>query len=278
MIKNTPQGEKPRRMMERYLNGIYYRKNNFSKRQTLVFVHGLSGSSSAWRPYERKFQKRFNVLSMDLRGHGKSFRPGSLDEYAIGKFCEDIYEVIKKEKIPRFILISHSFGNLIALDFARRHQKMLKALILVSADSAPSKRKISKALVPLLVLSKMMDMFNSSEKRGSHIDYGEYLGTGDWNIRRSIADISNTGLMSYLSSLNHAYGFDIESSLPEIRIPTLVIHGDKDTIFPIESGRRISRAIKDSRFVTFEGADHIIVLNNFDRLSKEIDRFVNRLK
>jgi len=269
-------------MKEYYLSGkdfIYYKKNNFIKRrQTLVFVHGLSGSSSAWEDYEAYFEKKFNVLTLDLRGHGKSFRPKKLKDYTIEKFSEDLYKIVKKEKLSRFFLIGHSFGNLVVLDFFKRHKKFVKALILVSADSAPSKRKITKIILPFLWLSKLMNFLPLIKKTGGHVNYKNHLGSGDWNVRRTIADVSNTGLRSYLFSTYHAYKFDMEDYLKSIKVPTLIIHGDKDTIFPISSGRKIHDLIKNSEFVVFKGSDHIIVLNDFTKLSKEIIKFMEGLK
>ena len=72
-------------MEECYLEGnekIYYRKNKFLKRPTIVFVQGLSGTSSGWIPYEKILGKKYNVLSLDLRGHGKSFRPKYFKDYS----------------------------------------------------------------------------------------------------------------------------------------------------------------------------------------------------
>lgn len=52
---------------------IFYKKNEFKPgRPALVFVHGLSDSSSAWLPYEKKFEAQSNILTFDLRGHGYS--------------------------------------------------------------------------------------------------------------------------------------------------------------------------------------------------------------
>ena len=76
--------------------GISYRRNEFKpQRSTLFFVHGASGSSSAWLAYERAFEKDYNVLSLDLRGHGKSVRLIKYEDYAISKFSEDLYELLE---------------------------------------------------------------------------------------------------------------------------------------------------------------------------------------
>jgi len=77
---------------------IYYRKNTFkSNLQTIVFIHGLSGSSSAWHPYEKRLEKSVNILSIDLRGHGRSFRPKRLEDHSIDHFSKDVYKIIKKK-------------------------------------------------------------------------------------------------------------------------------------------------------------------------------------
>ncbi len=255
---------------------IYYRKNKFMKRPTIVFIHGLSGSSSAWLPYEKKFEKRYNVLSLDLRGHGKSFRPLTLKDYKIQSFSNDVYKIMKKEKITKPIMVSHSFGNLIALDLVKKHQNKIKALVLVNADAAPGERKIAKTIVPLLKIAALLK-YTSFPKKGNHIDYQKYIGTGDWNIKRLSADIANTGIRSYLFSTYHAYAFNIKKFLSHIKIPVLIIHGDKDTIFPIDAGREIHKSIKNSKFITFRGANHIIILNNESRLAKTINTFVNKV-
>jgi pimeloyl-ACP methyl ester carboxylesterase len=269
-------------MKDFYLGGekfIYYKKNNFLKnKKTLVFVHGLSGTSSAWVDYEKKFEKNFNVLSFDLRGHGKSFRPKKLKDYTIEKFSEDLYKIVKKEKINNLALIGHSFGNLIVLDFFKKHKKFVNSLILISIDASPAKRKFNSIIVPFLEISRLMNYLPVLKKTGGHIDYTKYLNTGDWNVRRMIADVSNTGLRSFLFSTYHAYKFDMEEYLKKIKVPTLIIHGYKDTIFPIASGKRAHNLMRNSKFVVFKDSNHIIVLNDFVKLSKEINRFVDNLK
>jgi pimeloyl-ACP methyl ester carboxylesterase len=260
-------------MKEKYLkNKIFYRKNEFSpKKKTLVFVHGLSGSSSAWIHYEKKFKEKFNFLAFDLRGHGKSFRPKTFQEYSIKKFSEDLYNLLKHEKISNFILVGHSFGNLIILEFLKKHQKIVKSVIFISADYAPSKRKISKILTPLFLINPLIKFF--SKKNGGHIDYSHYIQTGDWNLRRSYADIKNTGIKSYIFATEHAYKFNAEKLLPEIKIPVLIVHGKKDTIFPLCCAENMASKIKNCKIKVIPNADHIIPLNYFKILSKEIEEF-----
>ena len=98
--------------------GIYYRANDFMEgKPTILFVHGLSGSSSAWGKYEEKFKGHYNVISYDLRGHGKSKRFNNYNDYAIEKFVEDINILISFLGVKKLFVVSHSFGTLFAIDF-----------------------------------------------------------------------------------------------------------------------------------------------------------------
>ena len=264
-------------MEEKYLsnkNKIYYRKNNFNpKKETIIFVHGVSGSSSAWIPYEKKFEKEFNILTFDLRGHGKSFRPKKSSDYSLKKSSEDLYSLVKHERISNFFLIGHSFGNLIILEFLKKHQKMVKAVIFVSVEYAPSKRKSTKSIKPLFVLSPLLRFLYKKNKNGQ-VNYSKYKNTSDWNLRRMYADIKNTGLTSFLYSIKNSLNFNAENFLIKIKIPVLIVHGQKDTIFPISSAKEMSKKIKGAEFIVIKEANHIIVLNFLNKLSKIIEKFL----
>lgn len=255
-------------------NKIYYRVNEFKPgRPTLVFVHGLSGSSSAWIKYEKKYEDKFNLLTFDLRGHGKSPRFFKYEDYKIENFAEDIYELIKFLEIKEFILAGHSFGALIVLEFIKKHQQMVKAIILLSPSASVHKRILAKIIKPLLSLSRLISWLPFFPKKGGHVDYGRFKNTGDWNIFRMFADIRNTGLNVYLYGSRQAYKFNCEKLLSEIYISTLIIHGKKDTIFPVANSIVMSEKIKNSRIILLENADHIIVLNNFSEISGAIEDF-----
>src|SRR6266403_745054 len=104
--------------MEEHISkaGLYYRKNIFEAgKQTIIFIHGLSGSSSAWLQYEAHFGSKYNTLAFDLPGHGKSFKFKKFVDYGIPKTVGSIEKLILELGIKEYILVSHSFGTLLAL-------------------------------------------------------------------------------------------------------------------------------------------------------------------
>jgi len=255
---------------------IYYRRNTFSQgRPTLVFVHGLSGSSSAWLPYEQQFENTYNILTLDLRGHGKSKKYPNYKDYTIERFANDIYDLITHLKLNQFILISHSFGSLVALEFLARHQNCVKAAILLSPSLSFKNRLLAKATQPLLSMaSAVAGVMPFSHKPGGHIDYTHYQGTGDWNVRRTFADVRNTSLRVYLYATKQSYAFDRDNFLEKISIPVLLAHGKNDTIFPVNNSLQMAKKIKHSRLVLLDNTDHILVLNNVREVTNAIEQFI----
>lgn len=266
-------------MMEEHFfepRGIYYRVNEFKpERQTIVFVHGVSGSSSAWLPYEKDLESTFNILSFDLRGHGKSEKPRTYEEYRIEDFVEDLHVLTEHLQIGKFVFVGHSMGCFVILAYLRKYQGKVLKVVFLAPNFSGNKMLSAKILIPLLSAgASLFKKIPFSVRRGAHIDYSLYPNSSDWNISRTVADMRNTTLRVYLYTTKHWYNFDAEEFLEKINIPTLIIHGKKDTIFPVKYGVFMAGKIKGAKLVLIEDTDHILALNNVKEILKEVKSFV----
>lgn len=264
-------------MTEHYFQGkgIYYRTNDFrDTRTTLLFVHGLSGSSSAWLKYEQLFEARYNVVTFDLRGHGKSAKPGRYEDYAMANFADDLEALVEHLGLRDFVLVSHSFGTLIALEYLSKHQDLVEKIVFLSPDFAVKKRLVSQLIRPLLLVTGLLQLLPFTGRPGRHVDYSKYSGSGDWNVPRMIADVGNTTMRVYLYCTRQTYVPDWQDFLPKITKPTLIMHGQQDSIFPVRNSLIMDKEIKDTKLIILPKADHILVLNNFAEVSQAIAEFV----
>ncbi len=253
---------------------IYYKKNDFkSNRKTLVFIHGLSGSSGAWIPYEKKFEKNYNILSFDLRGHGKSFKPKKYEDYSISLFVYDFYRLLRHLKIKKFVMISHSFAAMIAMEFLKKHQNMVEKAVFLSPLYTSPTGKFPSFVKSLLKITKPL-WPKIPNRIGWHVDYRNYPNTGDWNIPRMIQDVGSTSLAVYLTCSLQSYNFNAKNFLEKIKIPVLLVHGKKDTIFPHENAIYMNKKIKNSKLILLENTDHIIVLNNVREVCELMEKFL----
>jgi 3-oxoadipate enol-lactonase len=258
--------------------GIYYRVNVFEpSRRTLVFVHGISGSSSAWRLYEARFQDRYNVLTYDIRGHGKSKKYSRCRDYAIPHLVEDLKALLEHLAIDRCVLISHSFAVLIVLEFLREHQASVEGVVLLSADFDVGRRVHARVLRTALAPVVLLDLLPFHPRAGRHIDYERYPNSGDWSVKRMIADVGNTTWRVYLYCARASYAVHAESVLAEIRVPVVLVHGAKDSILPVENSIYMVARIPLADLVVLDDADHILVLNRPGEVGDAIEGLLHRL-
>ena len=88
------------------------------------------------------------------------------------------------------------------------------------------------------------------------------------------ADIANTTWRVYLYCSRQIYTVHAGSLLKSIRVPVLLVHGRRDSIFPVENALHMAAQIPHARLVVLEEADHIIVLNHPDAVGGAIEQFL----
>jgi pimeloyl-ACP methyl ester carboxylesterase len=258
--------------------GIYYRTNDFTPgRPTLVFVHGVSGSSSAWRPYEARFSSDFNVLTFDIRGHGRSVKYRRSADYAISHFVDDLRVLLDHLGVARCVLVAHSFATLIALEFLRTDQSRVEAAVLISSDFDVGRRLPARILRAALGPVDLLQLLPFRSRNGRHVDYSRYPDSGDWNVARMKEDVGNTTWRVYLYCTRASYAVHADAYLTSIGVPVLLLHGRLDTIFPVENSIYMATRFPRADLQVIDDADHIVVLNRPREVSDAIERFLRRL-
>ena len=106
---------------------IYYTKyisDNSNNREWITFVHGAGGSSTIWFKQIKYFSKKYNLLLLDLRGHGKSktipMNPFK-KKYTFNSITADILEVLDKENIIKSHFVGISLGTILIRNFAEKY-------------------------------------------------------------------------------------------------------------------------------------------------------------
>lgn len=262
-------------MLEYYFdNRIYYRRNEFRPgRATLMFIHGLSGNSFAWKPYEKLLEGKYNLVAFDLRGHGASVKLKRYNDYRPDRFCQDLRSLALSLGISSFILVSHSYGGCIALEFLDRYPEMAAGAIFLSPNYCIKKMLRSRLMRPVFAIGRMFAFLPVGSAKACHVDYSRYRNTGDWNLRRIWADVLCTSLKVCIYSFKQANEICLEAILGRVRVPVAIVHGKKDSVFPLERSLEMARKIKNARIKILAKADHILVLNNVDEVCQEIDDF-----
>ena len=102
-------------------------------KEWITFVHGFGGSSKIWHKQIRQLGKHYNLLLIDLRGHGISNNIYLESNYNLLDACEDIICVLKELKIQKSHFIGISFGSLLLLKLFEKHNVYINKTILAGA-------------------------------------------------------------------------------------------------------------------------------------------------
>ncbi len=261
---------------------IYYEINhsNIKHRHTLIFLHGLGGDLADWSDEKKYFSKLgYKVIVLDMKGHGLSERKENFESYKFDCFVEDIVSLIKHEKLKKPVLIGHCFGGMVTMILAGKYPEIAEALVLI--DTGYKSPKLSRLVAnnyPLRKLFLMIMKIAPAFYFKGHADNKRFLESEDYDWQRIFSDVSHVSLKSYMLISKNLWNYDIEKSLDSITIPTLVIEGSRDSIFPPDVAKKIHKRIIRSDIFLIKNANHILVTNDPKDLNSVIHNYLLKLK
>lgn len=109
------------------LHHTLYPATNNSKKW-ITFIHGAGGSSSIWFNQVRFFKSYFNVLLIDLRGHGRSAASPEGTQYTFDKIIEDLIEVLDHNKINKSHFVGISLGSILIQKMLFKYQSRVEKI------------------------------------------------------------------------------------------------------------------------------------------------------
>ena len=114
----------------------YSRYKHQTSSEWVTFVHGAGGSSSIWYKQVRDYAKHYNVLLLDLRGHGNSkptIKRAFEKRYTFDSIVDDIIEVLDYEKIKSSHFVGISLGTILIRQLAENHPDRVSSMIMGGA-------------------------------------------------------------------------------------------------------------------------------------------------
>jgi len=190
-------------------------------------------------------EKGLKVIVPNLPGFGES---GKLEKpWTVNDYVKWFEEFTRAINVGDFYLLGHSFGGALAAKIAVKYPQRLKKLFLVAAAV------IRKKTTPKNVSAKV----SKAVKIFSFLPYYELFRKAVYKFIIRKSDYVYTEGIAKETYLN-VIADDISFNLPFIKVPTIIIWGDKDESTPIENARFVNEKIKNSKLLVVEGADHLM--------------------
>ena len=244
---------------------IHYQEFGDPSKPPVILIHGYTASVYVWKSSAPVLAEAgFRVIAIDLMGFGYSEKPAWFD-YSIAGQARFVSRFMNRLGIGRSIVVGSSYGGAVALTLALDYSERVEKLVLVDAvcnDDAKNHpilklvaiRGIGEIVTPFLADSKTFLRFRmhaTLAKINHHMITDERIES----VRRPL--FAADGHHSLLATSRAWSANRIERDAHLIKVPTLIIWGEQDTVIPIKNGYKLHAEIEGSRLVVLKDCGHV---------------------
>jgi pimeloyl-ACP methyl ester carboxylesterase len=252
---------------------LYY-EDSGGRGPAIVFSHGLLMDHTMFAPQVQALRERFRCICWDERGHGRTADPDHCAPFSYYDSADDLAALLKYLGVEQAVLVGMSQGGYLSLRCALIHPEVVGALVLIDTQAMledPEQMPHHEALLKAWMEHGLSDDMAATVEQ---VILGSgWSGAAQWKAQWKQATPINLGQSFATLALRD----DISPRLAEIKVPALVIHGDKDAAIAPERARAMFKALPHARWVDVPGAGHASNLTHPEPVNAAIKAFLAEL-
>jgi pimeloyl-ACP methyl ester carboxylesterase len=252
----------------------------------LVLLHGQPGSAADWQQVTGRLPAQLHAVAADRPGYGSSqLRAGGFAANA-----QAVLDDLDSRGVKRAVLVGHSYGGGVALSAASLAPHRVEAVVLLASVgpgcvnrwdrllAAPGAGQlcalVAWRLTPWIARARLARI---GQRRGRPLRPDEHVNWQVWgHVGRRHSPLWRTflaeqrALLRELGELEHAIG--------SVQAPVLLLADPQDTLVPVDTGRRLARALPDARLQLVQGAGHHLPRRAPDTVANAIAAFLTAVE
>jgi pimeloyl-ACP methyl ester carboxylesterase len=266
---------------------LHYRDQGDPTGEPIVLVHGFGASLYDWQDWETRLAGHYRVISLDLPGHGLTSAPKHYQAH-MDDLTGAIDALTSKLGVKRFVLVGNSMGGGVAWNYALQHPDRLDGLVLEDSVPPPNPNPPARRGKSNVIIFNLMQ---SHALRGvlTHIDLSPLIHQG---LDSAFVDKSlvTPALIQRYSDFSRAPGHRVillnlqggpranpaavNTVLGQLKVPTLVMHGQVDKLIGVAEGERTARTIPGSTLIIYPGVGHVPMEQIPDKSAADLDGWI----
>jgi len=260
-------------------------------KDVLVFNYGLVCSNYHWGSQIEFFDRLgYYILLHDYRGHYSSSGADDIAKISLTQITEDMDELFSFLELESMILLGHSLGVNICLEYAKTHQEKIKQMILISGTIIPiynimMDTHLTGVLEPVFqsLITNFSKPFRLFWKYGGWSPlFRKGIGEGGFNmnqvsdefIETYLNKLSQLGPELFIQLLNQMHRHDILAFIDQIKIPSLIIGGNIDKVIPNFNQKLLHSKLEDSELYTVHAGSHVPQVDFINATNERIKIFL----
>jgi 3-oxoadipate enol-lactonase len=230
----------------------------------LILLEGMGGDIPGWRRNIPTLARELRVIAYDFRGNGNSDDP--LGPTTMETYVDDTVALLDALAIDRAHVYGQSFGGMVAQELALSRPERVRTLILGCTDMGERTTiRAEGATAP------KHEPWRSLYGPGFPERYPEHVAD---DLR--VAGLQPDHPIGRRRLWEASRGFDSYDRVPDLSVPTLVLHGTEDRLIPVENGRRLAERIPSAELVLLEGAGHVYHSEQAEAADAAVLDFIGR--
>jgi 3-oxoadipate enol-lactonase len=259
----------------------YYREGSGP---LLLLLSGFTAQASGWHnPFVQQLQRHFSTIRYSHRGTGTSDR--LTGEIGLRDYADDAVGLLTALGVDKAHILGVSMGGMIAQELALNYPQRVIGLVLGCTTSAGGNSSHQEVARPapefLALLTPKPELTREEQLRRSWpaVTTPEFLESHpevlEERLRRSL--INPTPVETAMRQMAAAQAFDAYDRLPDIKAPTLVIHGDRDVLVPVENAYVLKERIPGAKLCILPGAGHLFTFEFPDESAAAVIEFLAKV-
>lgn len=252
---------------------LHYKTYGEPSLRPLLILHGFLGSADNWHTLAKQLAERFYVFTIDQRNHGKSPHAFEFD-YEI--LTDDLYDFIEEHNLQEPIIIGHSMGGKVAMQFATYFPKLLHSLIV--ADIAPYAYQSHHDQVLHALQSANLQQLTTRQAVEKHLlDCGLENDTVQFLMKSLVFQNGKYEWRFFLESLIHNYPNILQAVnfKNPVTVPTLFLKGEKSNYIRTDRWQEIQAYFPNATLKIIPDAGHWI---HAEKPNETLQAFLDFLK
>jgi len=241
---------------------------------TIVLLHDfLSDSEFQWKATVKKLiALGYAVLSVDLRGHGKSAPIKVAEIKTVYELVEDSIAVLDHAQVRKAVWVGSGIGGMQVMRAAIAFPERVHAMVLISTDPQACSWSDYLQHQGIAAMARTVGVSMAAPVAARLFlpsNANDELAT---QFRNKLSKLHVQSILSILKVLDGRS--DVVKSLKNVSIPSLVLHGSEDQATKPECGELLAKALRDARLVIFEGVGHLLPNEDPQLLLQEVHEFI----
>jgi esterase len=229
----------------------------------VLFLHSFAGDCAHWGPVLEHLARRHRVVAFDFSGHGLS--PAARGRYSIKRLAQDVLTVANAQNLENFVLVGHSLGALVGMDFAASAPQRVKKLILVDPPPAPGAMPADTARQIRESLAR--DPYATVEQFWKQ----QGMLTRPETQRRLLQSLNRLARNAAIELTEDSLAYDAPQALRQYGGPTFAI-----VTLANDTPLSLQHAVPDIEYSVIEGTGHWIHLDRPAEFIAVLERLLRR--